>query len=212
MKHYFLVVKDILKNSEYIWSTEFLKEDSIQQSLETVTTVLSKSYNTLSENINLKVKLHNELRYAEIIKEEITMVHGLLWTSTVHNQEVLYVVSALPIHLIPSQSSTETQTECQDTDIDSDHTDIDSDHTDFTESVDSSDDENESHPVLSRRNPNNCESQTRPFYIGSGYANTLFFPWHDNFKIELEEKLLLPNLGLRSPSHNIVLDYSPNTL
>lgn len=205
MRHYFLLVKDILKNSEYIWSTECFKENSIQHSLETVTSVLQKSYNTNCENINLKVQLHGS--YAEIIKEEITMVHGLLWTSTVHNQEVLYVVSALPIHLIPSLSSKETQTECQDTDIDSDHTD-------FTDSVDSSDDdnENESLPVLSRRNPNNCESQTRPFYIGSGYANTLFFPWHDNFKIELEEKLLLPNLGLRSPSHNIVLDYNPNTL
>jgi hypothetical protein len=202
MKYYFLLVKEVLKNIEYIWDTTPVPETDLANSLKRVSS-------QLKSDVHLTINFHS--RYAEVIKEETLITFGMLWNTSQHIQEVLYVVSAIPINSIPKSVTVETQTEATEA-TESTESDIESNtYAESTESSESADADAES----TESNESN-EQVTRPFYISSGYSNNILFPWNDNFKIELEEKLLLPNLGLRptdqvyhsSPStSNIVLDY-----
>jgi hypothetical protein len=176
MNNYFLLIKEVLKNKEYIWNTTPVSSNLLEQSLHDVCSQLK-----LRElNINLIVNVHD--LYAEIMKVDKIVNYGYIWNSTQHINEVLYLVSAIPIHFTPNSVSVETQT-CL---IESDSESIESDES-----------------------PESSESISRPFYLGSGYSNNILFPWTDKFKIELEEKLLLPNLGLR-PLDQVYYSYTSN--
>lgn len=191
MTHYFLLVKEVLKNIEYIWNTTPVPDTDLADSLKRVST-------ELKSDVNLTVNLHN--RYAEVIREETLVNFGMLWNTSQHIQEVLYVVSAIPIKSVPKSVTVETQTEA------STESDIESDIESVEYDIESADADADAESTESTESTESNEQVTRPFYISSGYSNNILFPWNDNFKIELEEKLLLPNLGLR-PSSHIVLDY-----
>lgn len=142
---------------------------------------LKQRYNM--ENLTYTINL--ESNSCKVYKQVQVLRKGWVWNSTENRESALFTLNFIDCETNPHYEDSSTQTENNQNYTFYDNLLEDDDDEPFDNSCD----------MLSQNFSND-------FTVGTGYANTMFFP--NPFTFELQQKLSLPNNGLRSTNYNVM--------
>lgn len=176
MSKYFITIKDLSNNTEYIFNSTQIDKESIKTSFENCFIILNKKHDNLSYNITDNI--------CNIYTENNITKKGWIWNSEETTKTILYTLGIMPIYQNFDSFNTSTQTENIKTD------DIKLD---------------DNKVILFNLPPENepfipkPKSNSTQIVYGTGYAPSLLFPdLRDQLTRELKFKLASPNYGLRT--------------
>jgi len=184
----FILVNDLLAQNIFLLQFTGNKDPSF---FVKCVDFLKQKYNM--ENLTYTINL--ESNSCKVYKQVQVLRKGWVWNSTENRESALFTLNFIECETNPHYEESSTQTENNQN------------YTFYDNLLESDDDEpfdNSCDVMFGRIEPQDMLSQnfSSDFTVGTGYANTVFFP--NSFTFELQQKLSLPNNGLRSTNYNVM--------
>lgn len=198
MTQFLLLVKNFVEHTDSIYNIHPINEHDIKDALERCCKNLMENNMTISKLQNVNINVYDT--YAEIVYTTETISKGWIYNSNVTTKQVAVLVQSVPV--TEQTSAAHVSVACQtitpeESTVLYSHVPLFSVEDPNTNTHDYSDDlfGQKSNPI---EISSIIKSPTLTPKLYTGYANTLLFPtWRDQFAIELKQKLVQPNRGLR---------------
>jgi len=175
----FILVNDLSTNENFV----------LQFSGCNISSIFAKCVDHLKQEYaieNLYHTVNHDSMSCEVYKHNKVLKRGWVWNSTENIHNALFTLKLINCQSTPKYSDASTQT---DNLIDFNFYD------NLLEDEDENGDDTDNVSDI-------LKQFSSDFTVGTGYANTMFFP--NSFTLELQEKLSLPNNGLKFTNYNVM--------